>query len=171
MPTRRERGTGDSARRPGDRFVPVDQLPPLARALLSEDLGGRDVVPARLADRVTEQADEWASYGFTETTVRPWRELTPEAANYLASRGVDPGVLSLSVAPGGRIEPVPLATAIASQQIPVERAYELLVLTGEHPRTPTAGPSTPTTAPSSTPPRMVAPVIFSHVPADFERHQ
>ncbi|MEV0393809.1 hypothetical protein [Polymorphospora rubra] len=163
MPTRGERGTGDGSRGSGDRFVPVDRLSALARALLSDDLGGRDVVPARLANRVTEQADEWAAHGFTEDTVRPWRELPPDAAGYLASRGVDPAVLSLSVSPGG-IGPVPLATAIAAQQIPVQRAYELLVLTGEHPRTPLAdAPAAP-----QPPPRAVAPVVFSHVPADSD---
>jgi hypothetical protein len=163
----RARGT---RRAPGTRtrWFPVEQLSPLARALLNDDLGGRDVVPQHVADRVTAQATRWAEHGFTAKTVRPWRETIPAAASYLAERGVDPAVLDLPVNPlrgGGGLT---LQTAIATGQMPVERAYELLVLTGHHtpprPSGTTDEPSESSDGPPMSParPRPVAPVIFSH---------
>jgi hypothetical protein len=173
------------------KWVPVDQLSTVARALLSDDLGGRDVVPRHVADRVTRQAIEWEEQGFTAETVRPWRDVPPAAAGYLVQRGVSPRVLDLPVDAIAGAAPVALRLAIESGRMPVERAYELLVLTGEHrpdqpaedaaPGEPQAGqprpapvgarpagpqwaapPSTSDEEPASNPPRPVTPVIFSH---------
>ncbi|GFJ85315.1 hypothetical protein Phou_094950 [Phytohabitans houttuyneae] len=61
--------------------------------------------------------------------------------------------------------PVPLRIAISTERIPVERAYQLLVLTGEHqpaappPAPPPPPPPPPTERPAARP---VAPVLFSH---------
>ncbi|WP_148083381.1 hypothetical protein [Micromonospora sp. Llam0] len=170
---RRDRSAADAS--PGDisrrrtrrtRWYPVDQLSPLARALLSDDLGGRDVVPQHVADRVNAEADQWASHGFTEQTVRPWRDLPPAAAGHLAGRQVDPRVLDLPVAVVAGTPPVPLRIAIVTGRLPAERAYELLVLTGEHrPAVPAAGnPPPPAPEPSRT--RPVTPVLFSHAQPD-----
>ncbi|HEY8532976.1 MAG TPA: hypothetical protein VIL44_03750 [Micromonospora sp.] len=150
----------------------------MARALLSDNLGGRDVVPKHVADRVTQQAQEWIEQGFTEETVRAWKDadLSPAAAAYLAERGVEPRVLELPMGIVPNAAPVPLRIAIASGRLSVERAYELLVLTGEHvPKDATnpqagsgnavpgaAAPSSGTTPAPRRATRPVAPVIFSH---------
>ena len=112
--------------------------------------------------------------------------MPPAAAAYLARRGVDPRVLDLpaGVFPGAA--PVPLRVAIASGRLPVEQAYELLVLTGEH-TPPEQAASEPAEAADSAPsagdepaaestesapsqrrpaPRPVAPVIFSHAASE-----
>lgn len=156
--TRRELRT----RRPAaarTKWVPVEDLSPLARALLSDDLGGRDVVPAHVAQRVTAQAEEWSAHGFTAQTVKPWQDLPPAAAAYLAERGVEPRVLDLPIGVFANARPVALRLAITTGRMTAERAYELLVLTGEHvppaPR-PAAQPAKPAA------PRPVAPVLFSH---------
>jgi hypothetical protein len=153
--------------------VPVDQLSAVARALLSDDLGGRDVVPQHVADRVSAQAAEWVDEGFTEETVRPWKDadVPPAAAAYLARRGVDPGVLDLPAGVFPGTAPVALRLAIASGRLPVERAYELLVITGEHtpPRQPDVPGSTedrPAAPTGAATPRPVAPMIFSHAPTE-----
>ena len=142
----------------------MEELSPLARALLSDDLGGRDVVPAHVASRVTAQADEWSAHGFDAETLRPWQDMDPATAAYLVERGVEPRVLDLPVAAFANAQPVPLRLAITTGRITVERAYELLVLTGEHqepkPAAP-APPETPRPAPKTAP---VAPVLFSHAP-------
>ncbi|WP_345539456.1 hypothetical protein [Phytohabitans rumicis] len=151
------------ARRRGSRtqWVPVADLSPMAQALLSEDLGGRDVVPGHVADRVTERAEQWVAHGFTVETVRPWQDLAPAAAAFLAERGVDPRVLDLPVEAFPGAKPVPLRVAIGAERIPVERAYELLVLTGEHqPKLPTPP------AKSAASVRPIAPVLFSHAKPD-----
>jgi hypothetical protein len=163
------------ARRRGarDRWVPVAELSPMARALLSDDLGGRDVVPGHVADRVAERADEWLAHGFTVETVRGWQDLPPAAAAYLSERGVQPRVLDLPVdAFPGAVAPVPLRIAISTERIPVERAYQLLVLTGEHQPTapPPAPPPPPPPPPSEKPARPVAPVLFSHARPE-EQHK
>lgn len=202
-----QRGTGSPrGRRPSDagpaprgavsqlRWIPVSSLSPLARALLSEDLGGREEVPQHVADRVTQEAARWAAHGFTTETVRSWLDLPPAAAAYLAERGVAPRVLDLPFEVSR--SPVTLKLAISSGMIPVERAYQLLVATGEH-RAPAAqgwpaaeGPAAtvpgPATAPAPGPlgtlawsgpaesepgaewggarRRPVSQVIFSHAP-------
>ncbi|PZM91307.1 MAG: hypothetical protein DIU79_12980 [Actinobacteria bacterium] len=152
----------------------------MARALLSDNLGGRDVVPKHVADRVTAQAEEWIEQGFTEETVRAWKDadVSPTAAGYLAERGVEPRVLELPMKIVPNADPVPLRVAIASGRLSVERAYELLVLTGEH--VPPSESSQPSPQAEGVPaphaqatnadtppaprraPRPVAPVIFSH---------
>jgi hypothetical protein len=154
LPARRKTGR--------TQWVPVEELSPLARALLSDDLGGRDVVPGHVADRVSAQATEWAAHGFTEQTVRPWQDLPPAAAAYLADRDVEPRVLDLPVEAFPGAAPVALRIAITAERIPVERAYELLVLTGEHrPKTwPTNDP--PPRKQKLDKPRPIAPVLFSH---------
>lgn len=143
---------------PRTRWVPVQELSPLARALLSDDLGGRDAVPGHVADRVTAQADEWLAHGFAADTVRPWQDLPPAAAAYLAERGVDPRVLDLPVDAFPGAPPVALRLAITAGRLPVERAYELLVLTGEHETPQPPPPTKPAT--NVAPP--VAPLLFSH---------
>jgi hypothetical protein len=143
------------------RWVPVRELSPLARALLSEDLGGRDVVPRHVAGRAAAQADEWAAHGFTDQTVRPWKDAPPAAAAYLAARGVDPRVLDLPIDVYAGTAPVSLRSAICSGRMPVERAYELLVLTGQH-QPPAATPPQPPAATPPQPRHAIAPVIFSH---------
>ncbi|MEH1128075.1 hypothetical protein [Micromonospora sp. CPCC 206061] len=167
QPTRRPAG-------PRTKWVPVEELSPLARALLSEDLGGRDVVPAHVASRVTAQADEWSAHGFDAETLRPWQDMDPATAAYLVQRGVEPRVLDLPVAAFANAQPVPLRLAITTGRITVERAYELLVLTGEHqePRPPAlqspVTPAAPRTAEPSKPAPKVTPVLFSHatIPTD-----
>ncbi|SDY94927.1 hypothetical protein SAMN05444365_104275 [Micromonospora pattaloongensis] len=175
-PRQPQSATGDPGARqasPRTRWVPVDELSAVARALLSEDLGGRDVVPQHVADRVSAQAAEWVEEGFTAETVRPWKDadVPPAAAAYLARRGVEPRVLDLpaGVFPGAA--PVALRLAIASGRLPVEQAYELLVITGEH--TPpqqtgaeTAGAEQPPRPVDAPVPRPVAPVLFSHAATD-----
>jgi hypothetical protein len=114
------------------RWVPVDQLPEIARSLLSEDLGGRDVVPDRVADRVTALARQWADHGFTDETMRPWAELPPASAAYLKARGVDPTTLDQTINIAAVAKPLTLRQAIASGQLPAEQVYDLLVATGKH---------------------------------------
>lgn len=146
----------------------------MARALLSDDLGGRDVVPGHVADRVSERAEEWLTHGFTVETVRPWQDLPPAAAAYLAERGVQPRVLDLPVDAFPGAAPVPLRIAISTERIPVERAYQLLVLTGEHQPTapPPAPPPPPPPPPSEKPPvRPIAPVLFSHARPEEENRR
>ncbi|MFY1700080.1 MULTISPECIES: hypothetical protein [unclassified Solwaraspora] len=147
------------------RWCPVADLSPLARALLSDDLGGRDVVPQHVADRVSAQAEQWAGHGFTEHTVRPWRDLPPAAAGHLADRQVDPRVLDLPVEVVAGGPPVPLRVAIVTGRLPAERAYQLLVLTGEHVPMTTAPTRVDTSAAAVRP---VTPVIFSHAQPDDE---
>lgn len=141
--------------------------------MLSDDLGGRDVVPQHVADRVNAEAEQWASQGFTEETVRPWADLPPAAAGYLAQQKVDPRVLDLPVDLVAGSPPVPLRVAIMTGRLPAERAYQLLVLTGEH--VPTAGREpagrTGTAEPDGSPAtgtttRPVVPVLFSHAQSD-----
>ena len=184
-PRRSRPTTGSAAVRhagPEVRWTPVDQLPELARALLSDDLGGREAVPRHVAERVLAEAEAWAGHGFTAETVRPWLDLPPAAAAYLLDRAVHPRVLELPVQVARPGAPVALGLAIASGQLAVERAYDLLVATGEH-RLPagaapeSAGPS-PSMLPAAVfgstgvaesaavaaaePRRPVAQVIFSH---------
>jgi hypothetical protein len=197
MPARRdpetapEQRVSPAKRRPGGtrtQWVPVTELSPLARALLSADLGGRDVVPRHVADRVIAQAEQWAEQGFTVDTVRFWTDVSPAAAGYLAQRGVDPSVLDLPVSAFPGAPPVALRLAITGGRMPVEQAYELLVLTGAHapswsknnaPVSPAAPPRAappPVTMsdpqpPEPTPPSRgpVAPVIFSHPTPEHHR--
>jgi hypothetical protein len=184
---RRRPTTGSAAVRhaaPEVRWTPVDQLSALARALLSEDLGGREAVPRHVAERVRAEAEAWAEHGFTDQTVRPWLDLPPAAAAYLVQRAVDPRVLELPVQVARPGAPVALRLAIASGLLAVERAYDLLVATGEH--RPAAGPRTGGGVPSplpaavfgstvepesaavaaAEPRRPVAQVIFSHPTED-----
>jgi hypothetical protein len=144
------------------RWVPVSELSALARALLSDDLGGRDAVPRHVAGRATAQAAQWAALGFTEQTVRPWRDAPPQTAAYLAARGVDPGVLDLPIDVHPGSPSISLLSAIGAGRMTVERAYELLILTGQH-QPPGAPLSTAVPAPPA-PRRAVAPVVFSHPP-------
>lgn len=137
----------------GRKWVPVGELSALARALLSDDLGGRDVVPGHVADRAAGQAEEWAAHGFTDQTVRPWKEAAPADAAYLVARGVDPRVLDLPIVAYAGSAPVSLRMAITSGRLTVERAYELLVLTGQHRPADMARPA------KASP---VVPIIFSH---------
>ncbi|MET7399421.1 hypothetical protein ABZS66_38655 [Dactylosporangium sp. NPDC005572] len=75
------------------RWVPIAGLTELARALLGERRGDRDVIPAHVGDRVTALAKQWAAHGFTPETVHPWVDLGPAAAALLAARGISPAAL------------------------------------------------------------------------------
>jgi hypothetical protein len=132
------------------RWTAVDQLSELARCLLSEDLGGRDVVPAAVADRVTALAAQWADHGFTPQTVRPWADLTPACGAYLAGRGVDPAALEQLIDAGAPAGPVTLRQAILTGQLDAEQAYEVV-----------SSRTTPTPTPPGPPP-----AVFSHSAAD-----
>jgi hypothetical protein len=98
----------------------------MARCLLSEDLSGRDVVPAPVADRVTALAAQWMEHGFTPQTVRPWADLTPACGAYLAGRGVDPAALDRPIDIGGSAGPVTLRRAIMTGQLDAEQAYDIV---------------------------------------------
>ena len=174
------------------RWVPVKQLSGLARALLSEQLGDDDVVPEHVARRATALAGEWSAHGFTHDTVRPWADLPPAAAAYLAGRGVDPAVLDepVELSPA-QVAPITFRRAIASGKLTVEHAVNLLagvdpgepdVVTAPATRT-RAVPAVPAAAeqaaaadqaaaaevaapePPTGPPRP-APALFSHSDAD-----
>ncbi|MFC7550597.1 hypothetical protein [Plantactinospora sp. GCM10030261] len=139
----RRRRSESAAGGPEPRWVPVASLAPLARALLSDDLGGRAEVPRHVAQRVTDEADRWSAYGFsTADAVRAWSDVPPAAAAYLAERRVPPEVLDLPTTVGRAS--VPLKLAIATGVLPVERAYELLVATGEHRPEASNGSAVPT---------------------------
>ena len=79
------------------RWVPITELTALARALLGERPSGRDVVPAQVAERISRLAAQWATHGFTSSTVRPWVDLQPAAAAVLAAAGATPEALDRHV--------------------------------------------------------------------------
>jgi hypothetical protein len=86
----------------------VADLGPLARAILPEDLRGRQWIWPDEANRWNTQAARWASAGFTDRSVLPWLEtgLRPRRRRLLAARGVKPDVLF-------RLVPVPV-TVVAT---------------------------------------------------------
>lgn len=151
-----------SAARP---WVPVGRLSELARALLSDDLGGRDAVPAHVADRVTALAAQWADHGFTARTARPWADLTPACAAYLAGRKVPPHALDQLVEVGGSTGPLTVRAALSTGRLTPEQAYDVLAgSTGAAPseQTPPAPADPP--APDGAEQARAAPppVVFSH---------
>src|SRR4051794_32412552 len=75
------------------RWVPIAELPELARALLGDGRGDRDVIPEHVSDRVTRLAEQWAAHGFTAETVGPWKDLDPVAAARLRAGGASPSAL------------------------------------------------------------------------------
>jgi hypothetical protein len=166
---------------PPVRWVPVSQLSPLARALLSDDLGGRDVVPERVADRVTGLATEWAASGFTTDTVRPWVDLPPATARSLASGGVDPAALDLPVRISPTTAPVTLRQALVAGLLSPDQVHDRLAPgvrgRGKRPApaappvtNPTATPAaTPSDTPAAQPETPAAPALFSH-PVDELDH-
>ncbi|MEV4513280.1 hypothetical protein AB0K00_30425 [Dactylosporangium sp. NPDC049525] len=77
--------------------MPITELTELARALLGERPSGRDVVPVQVAERISRLAAQWATHGFTATTVRPWVDLQPAAAKVLAAAGATPEALDRHV--------------------------------------------------------------------------
>jgi hypothetical protein len=158
--------------------VPVDQLSRLARVLLAENLGGRDAVPAQVAERVTALAAEWADHGFTAETVQPWTDLTPAGAAYLAERGIDPGVLDQLIDIATSPNPVTLRRALSTGQLDAEKAYEVLVSAGDR-RSPAPARPAPVDAsqldpavpdPAQAPPG-AAPAVFSHPVSDQTVHR
>jgi hypothetical protein len=113
-------------------------------------------------------------HGFTPTTARPWADLTPACAAYLAGRGVDPAVLDKPINTAAR-KPITLRWALSSGQLAAEQAYDLLVATGTHrpPAQPQPAPDDTTPDSPGAPPRP-APAVFSHPtedPGDTERHR
>ena len=137
----------------------VDQLSKLARVLLAEDLGGRDAVPAQVAERVTALAAQWVDHGFTAETAQPWTDLTPACAAYLAERGVDPAALDQPIGAASP-DPLTLRRALSTGQMEAEQVYKLLESVGDRP------PPASTQAPSDP-----APAVFSHPAADEAVHR
>lgn len=124
-------------------------------------------MPAHVAERVTTLAAQWTEHGFTARTVRPWADLTPECAAYLASRGVDPGALDQLIDTGTSRRPLTVRNAISTAQIDVKQAYDFLVAQGYH-KPPAAGQPAP--EPAGQEPAQAqsvpAPLVFSHPLAD-----
>ncbi|WP_433611421.1 hypothetical protein ACQP2P_44220 [Dactylosporangium sp. CA-139114] len=73
--------------------MPIAGLTELARALLGDRRGDRDVIPEHVSDRVNALAKQWAAHGFTAETVRPWKDLDPAAAARLHAHGASPSAL------------------------------------------------------------------------------
>jgi hypothetical protein len=136
------------------RWVPVHKLSPLAQALLSSDLGGRDEVPQTVADRVNRLAEQWAALGFDEHSVRPWAELPPAAAAFLAERDVDPELLARPFGFEDGTEPMTIADAITGGKLTVEQVYAVVQ------RLP---------KPADAPAVAVAPALFSHAKHDEQQ--
>jgi hypothetical protein len=158
-------------------WTPVDQLSELARALLSDDLGDRDAVPAHVADRVTALAAQWVEHGFTAQTVGPWAELTPACAAYLAGRGVPPHALDQLVDVGGSAGPLTVRTALSTGRLTDEQAYDLLAGSADAassrqtPRAPVVSTTDPPAPDGAARARMApAPAVFSHAGTDHTGH-
>jgi hypothetical protein len=128
---RRERSNGP---RPS---VWVADLGSLVRAILPEELQGRQWIWPDEANRWNARAARWANAGFTDRSVLPWFEtgLRPADAGYLAARGVKPDVL-------GKLVTVPVTVVAAGaatvrmlliwNRLPVAAVYEALVQAGHH---------------------------------------
>jgi hypothetical protein len=114
------------------RTVRVDQLAPMTRAVLPDELRGRDRIRQQEAERFAAVGLRWAAAGFTHRAARTWldRGVAPEAAAYLALRGVTPVLLDreLPAASG----PATGAALIADGVLPAEQVHELLVAEGHH---------------------------------------
>jgi hypothetical protein len=127
--------------------VPIAGLTELARALLGDGLGDRDVIPEHVSDRVTALAKQWAAHGFTAETVRAWRDLDPAAAARLQAHGISPAALQQHIVatPTGSTS---LWQAVISGALSAAEAVNQLQA---------AGPPEPTARPA-----MPAPAVFSH---------
>jgi hypothetical protein len=136
-------------------WVPIAGLTDLARALLGDRRGDRDVIPAHVRDRVTALAKQWAAHGFTAETVPAWKDLDPAAAALLQARGVSPEALrqhSIATPTGSTT----LWQAVTSRALSAEEAVERLQ--------PAQRPA-PAPAPAVSAPRP-APAVFSHPVAE-----
>jgi hypothetical protein len=136
-------------------WVPIAGLGDLARALLGEGRGDRDVIPDHVHDRVTALAKQWGAHGFTAETVGAWKDLDPAAAALLHARGVTPAVLQRHTVatPAGDIS---LWRAVISGALSAAEALDEL---------PEEGPPAP--PPAASMPRP-APAVFSHPVAALE---
>jgi hypothetical protein len=136
-------------------WVPIAGLSELARALLGDGRGDRDVVPDHVRDRVAALAEQWAAHGFTAETVGPWKDLDPAAAARLHAGGVTPSVLQRHTVatPGGRIS---LWRAVISGALSAAEA--LNELQAEESSAPPPAASMPRPAPA----------VFSHPVAALE---
>lgn len=89
------------SRKRSGRWTNVEDLSPLARALLPEFWRGRPRVPPDVVDQVNRKSLEWAEFGFTERTASAWCDtrLIPKVAGYLAGREIDPRILDEPIRP------------------------------------------------------------------------
>ncbi|WP_432981928.1 hypothetical protein [Dactylosporangium sp. CA-233914] len=136
--------------------MPIAGLTELARALLGDRIGDRDVIPEHVRDRVTALAGQWAAHGFTAETVRAWKDLDPAAAARLHAHGISPAALQQHtvVTPAGSTS---LWQAVTSGALSAAEAVNHLQAAGSP--EPTARPSAPSPAVSTPRP---APAVFSH---------
>jgi hypothetical protein len=132
-------------------WVPIAELSELARALLGDGRGDRDVIPEHVRDRVTALAEQWAAHGFTAETVRPWKDLDPAAAARLHGHGISPTTLQQQtvVTPAGSIS---MWQAVISGALSAAEVVNRLQATG---------------SPEPSAPRP-APAVFSHPVAALE---
>lgn len=176
---------------PPPGWTPVRQLPELARALLSSDLGGRDAVPAHVANRVRALAEQWAAHGFTARTVGPWTDLDPPCAAYLSGRGVPPDALDELVDLDGPAGQSTVRAALSTGRLTAEQAYQALAAAGRltaeqayqalaatsgaqpapRAKVPPTGqkPEPPATHDAPRTSTTPAPVVFSHAETDHSR--
>jgi hypothetical protein len=142
------------------RWVPIKDLPPLACVFLGDDLGGREVVPAHVADRVTALSAEWENEGFTEQTVQPWIGLPAPLAGALVRLGVAPAMLDVQVTdlPGGIVAgsgPMTVRQAVIAGLLSAEQVAGLVA-------------QAPEGSPGETGPAQVVPAVFSHPVDEFD---
>jgi hypothetical protein len=154
---------------PGNRRVRTATLSPMARVMMSAFHRSAPTVSAEQADRLEDEALQWAHEGFDDKSVRPWHDscLPPPVCGYLARRGVSPDVLTLTLPSSmGFDHEIDIATLLAIKEWTVEQVYELLVATGVH--TPPPEPVLIPEQPASVrqPARTAPPVLFSSAGAD-----
>ncbi|MET7398367.1 hypothetical protein ABZS66_33255 [Dactylosporangium sp. NPDC005572] len=141
------------------RWVPIAGLTELARALLGERRGDRDVIPARVGDRVTALAKQWAAHGFTPETVHPWMDLEPAAAALLAARGISPASLQQHIV-ATQAGNTSLWRAVASGALSAADAVNQL--DAASPPVPTAVAPAPSPVVPVVSAMAPAPAVFSH---------
>jgi hypothetical protein len=143
-------------------WVPIAGLTELARALLGDRRGDRDVIPEHVGDRVTALAKQWAAHGFTAETVSAWKDLDPAVAARLHAHGITPAALQQHLVTS-RTGSISLWRAVASGALSAAEAIKELQPAG--PPEPAAGRSGP--APAVSAPRP-APAVFSHPASALE---
>lgn len=136
--------------------MPIAGLTDLARVLLGEVRGDRDVIPERVRDRIVALAERWAAHGFTAETVGGWVDLDPSVASVLAASGCTPDALRqhVVVTPGGETS---LWQAVASGALSAQEAIDQLPTPGTSDLA-TSGVGASSAASMPRP----APAVFSH---------